>query len=235
MSLHRGFTMPGFPPLSAQLSGAAADSVRAAESLQRGGEPEHAAVMLEEALAASLAITPVIPGWLCGRLAALYRALGRLDDEVLLLEQYRDSQPDDDARTRYDARLSKARSLAERRRRTESGAVISVRNSLQTPRSRPAIHAAHPPVEVPAASLAPLADLLHQRSDAEFTALVDAGITAFLHDLRARDVPLHQVVDSLRRAARGAAVGSPAEAQALQRYSIALVRLLALHFSEERR
>jgi hypothetical protein len=227
--------MPGFPPLSAQLNGAAADSVRAADTLRHGGEPEHAALMLEEALAASLAITPVVPGWLCGRLAALYRTLGRLDDEVTLLEQYRDSQVDDDARTRYDARLSKARSLAERRRRTESGAVASVRKSIRTPRARPSLEPAHSPLAVPVASLAPLAALLHQRSDAEFAAMVDAVVAGFLHDLRARDVPLHQVVDALRGAARGPAAESAAESRALQRYSAALVRLLALHFSEERR
>lgn len=90
--------------------------------------------MLEEALAASVAMSPVLPGWLCGRLASVYRTLGRLDDEVRLLERYRESQADDDARTRYEARLSKARTLAERRRRPESGALSSVRHAMRAPR-----------------------------------------------------------------------------------------------------
>lgn len=74
-----------------------------------------------------------LPSSICGRLAAVYRALGRFDDEVILLEQYRESQVDDIARARFEARLGKARTLAERMRRRDSGAVASVREVLARP------------------------------------------------------------------------------------------------------
>ena len=74
-----------------------------------------------------------LPSAVCGRLAAVYRALGRFDDEVHLLEQYRESQVNDIARARFEARLGKARTLAERMRRRESGAISSVRDVLARP------------------------------------------------------------------------------------------------------
>ena len=58
-----------------------------------------------------------MPGWICGRLASIYRTLKRYDDEVMLLERYRESQTTEEARTRFDARLSKARAIADRKRR----------------------------------------------------------------------------------------------------------------------
>src|SRR6476620_5398926 len=122
--------MPGYRSLSAHLSGMAADHAREAEAHQRGGDPAMAAQLLEEALEASVRTRPEMPGWICGRLAALYRALKRYDDEVLLLERYRESQTSEEARTRFDARLSKARAIAERKRRTDTRALASVRRVI---------------------------------------------------------------------------------------------------------
>ena len=81
--------MPGYRSLSAHLSGTAAEHAREAELSQRDGDPEAAARLLEEALEASLRARPEMPGWVCGRLASLYRTLKRYDDEVELLERYR--------------------------------------------------------------------------------------------------------------------------------------------------
>ena len=53
----------------------------------------------------------------------VYRTLKRYDDEVELLERYRESQTSEEARTRFDARLSKARAIAERKRRPLTGAL----------------------------------------------------------------------------------------------------------------
>jgi hypothetical protein len=113
-----------------QFSGEVAEHVRYAEVLQRAGDPEEAVRMLERSLEDYSRIFPELPGWLCGRLAALYRSLKRYDDEVRLLERYRDSQFSEDARTRFDARLSKARAIAERKRRTDTRALSSVRRVI---------------------------------------------------------------------------------------------------------
>src|SRR3981081_4332624 len=128
--------MPGYKSLPSFMTGDAADQVREAEARHRIGDSVAAVHLLEEALVASVAARGAYPGWLCGRLAALYRTLGRYDDEVHLLERYRDSQTSEDARTRYDARLCKARTIAERKRRPQSGALDSVRASLGRPRTR---------------------------------------------------------------------------------------------------
>lgn len=119
--------MPGYRPLPDDTEGSAAADTRAAELLQQSGDLAGAVLVLEAALAQSLIVQQDIPGWLCGRLASLYRALERYDDEVDLLERYRESQTDDKARTRYDARLSKARAIAEKHRRRDSGALAAVR------------------------------------------------------------------------------------------------------------
>lgn len=104
--------------------------MRYAEVLQRAGDATEAVRMLEVTLDACGRVKPELPGWLCGRLAALYRGLKQYDDEVLLLERYRESQTSEDARTRFDARLSKARAIAERKRRTETRALSSVRRVI---------------------------------------------------------------------------------------------------------
>ena len=119
--------MPGYRSLSSNLSGTAAEHAREAELGQHHGDPKSAARLLEEALAASLRTRPEMPGWVCGRLASIYRTLKRFDDEVELLERYRESQTSEEARTRFDARLSKARAIAERKRRPVTGALETVR------------------------------------------------------------------------------------------------------------
>src|SRR3982750_3078416 len=119
--------MPGYRSLSTHLSGTAADHAREAELRQRGGDAEMAAQLLEEALEASVRVRPEMPGWICGRLASIYRSLKRYDDEVLLLERYRESQTSEEARTRFDARLSKARAIADRKRRPVTGALETAR------------------------------------------------------------------------------------------------------------
>jgi hypothetical protein len=122
--------VPGYKALPVEFSGPAAEHVRYAEVLQRAGDPDEAVRMLETTLELYALTTPELPGWLCGRLAALYRALKRYDDEVALLERYRESQASEDARTRFDARLSKARAIAERKRRTDTRALSSVRRVI---------------------------------------------------------------------------------------------------------
>ncbi|HUR29739.1 MAG TPA: hypothetical protein VM509_16225, partial [Planctomycetota bacterium] len=119
--------MPGYRSLSSHISGRAAEHAREAEVRQRDGDPEAAARLLEDALEASMRVRPELPGWVCGRLASIYRTLKRYDDEVLLLERYRESQSSEEARTRFDARLSKARAIADRKRRPDTGALATVR------------------------------------------------------------------------------------------------------------
>ena len=126
----KGAAVPGYKALPIEFSGPAAEHVRYAEVLQRAGDPDEAVRMLETTLDLYALTTPELPGWLCGRLAALYRALKRYDDEVTLLERYRESQSSEDARTRFDARLSKARAIAERTRRTDTRALSSVRRVI---------------------------------------------------------------------------------------------------------
>src|SRR4051812_17016481 len=128
--------MPGYRSLSTHLSGTAADHAREAELRQRGGDAEMAAQLLEEALEASVRTRPEMPGWICGRLASIYRSLKRYDDEVLLLERYRESQTTEEARTRFDARLSKARAIADRKRRPMTGALETVRQVRRRSKER---------------------------------------------------------------------------------------------------
>jgi hypothetical protein len=127
-SLREG--VPGYKALPDEFDGPAAEQVRYAEVLQRAGAAAEAVRLLELTLESCVRTKPELPGWLCGRLAALYRALKRYDDEVRLLERYRESQSSEDARTRFDARLSKARAIAERKRRTDTRALASVRRVL---------------------------------------------------------------------------------------------------------
>jgi hypothetical protein len=129
-SLQHRQGVPGYKALPDEFDGPAAEQVRYAEVLQRAGDAGEAVRLLELTLDSCAKTRPELPGWLCGRLAALYRALKRYDDEVLLLERYRESQTSEDARTRFDARLSKARAIAERKRRTDTRALASVRRVI---------------------------------------------------------------------------------------------------------
>ena len=90
------------------------------------------ATSLERTLEAELQASPVVPVWIARQLATIYRMLERYDDEVALLERFHASQTCDRLRYRYEARLSKARALAERCRRTESVATSSIRSLART-------------------------------------------------------------------------------------------------------
>jgi hypothetical protein len=249
--------MPGYRALSVTVTGSAADSAREAESLRRVGEPETAVVLLEEALLASARITPELPGWLCGRLAALYRTLARYDDEVHLLERYRESQTAEDARSRYDARLSKARTIAERKRRSDSGALRSVRKVLRTPRRRstptsssvvPALRAtplatpgstsyatgvALPDLSGPCVAL--LGELLAEPMSSDHDGRLALILAQYTAAARLNGMPVEHLVAGLRAASRAVHSDHLSEDEREARYSAALVQLLASYFSERDR
>jgi alpha-beta hydrolase superfamily lysophospholipase len=109
-----------------QPTGFTAQQIRIANALRREGNLPAAVLALELALSGCLADVPVMPATLCRRLASLYRALGRYDDEVRLLEHYRESQIDAANRMRFDARLREARALAERQRQARIPVAIAV-------------------------------------------------------------------------------------------------------------
>jgi hypothetical protein len=119
--------VPAYGALPERIVGPVADLVRDATMYEHRGELPEAIALYEEAIAESLRHRPELPGFACGRLAALLRRAKRYRDEVELLERYRASQTEDMARVRLDARLSKARILAERHRQDDCGALASVR------------------------------------------------------------------------------------------------------------
>lgn len=122
-----GAWMPGYRALADFLTGPAAEYTRLATLREEEGDLQGALVAFRAALRESLAVRPELPGFVCGRLAALYRKLECYEDEVELLERYRDSQTQEEARTRFDARISKAQAIANRKSRRDSGALASVR------------------------------------------------------------------------------------------------------------
>lgn len=229
--------MPGYKALPSFMTGETANQVREAEAAHRDGDPAAAVVLLEEALAASLAVRPEYPGWLCGRLAALYRTLGRHDDEVHLLERYRDSQTSEEARTRYDARLSKARTIADRKRRPDSGALESVRASLGRPRhrrvrNRDTAAAAPPPCPPAVASAGIIAHLAEAAAarEPEHGPAMRAALEQLVAEGRQAALPTEALVDALRKAVASAEGLSAGTRSA--RYADALVHLIALSFAE---
>jgi hypothetical protein len=122
-------------------------------------------------------MSPVLPGWLCGRLAALYRTQSRYDDEVRLLERYRESQASEDSRTRYDARLSKARAIAHKKRRSDSTALSSIRSITRRRRAE------DPRVEAPPMYAVRFSDLtMTMLRDALTTPAVDPRTQTLLRD-----------------------------------------------------
>lgn len=225
--------MPGYKALPPFMTGTAADQVREAEARHRIGDSASAVQLLEEALAASVATRPAYPGWLCGRLAALYRTLGRYDDEVHLLERYRESQSSEEARTRYDARLCKARTIAERKRRPDSGALDSVRASLGRPRTRRSRNAtvdARPGTyEVSAPTTERLTLALHAEG-ATHEHLTRMAVDQLVTEGRAAHAPARLLVDALKRASASRNGIDPAELSS--RYGAALLQLLALYFED---
>ena len=225
--------MPGYKPLPLTVIGAGADQVRQAESRRRGGDPGTAIQLLEDALEASLQLTPVLPGWLCGRLAALYRTIGRHDDEVLLLERYRDSQEVEEARTRYNARLSKARTIAERKRRSDSGALDSVRALMSRPSARRATaQRLAPDVAFSAGVLAAVTAALSRANGGDDQQALDSSLAQLCEEGHARHMPVEAIVAGLKLAYDAVADARPV-APRDTRYDSALLVLLSLYFSEQ--
>ena len=129
--------MPAYGALPERIVGPVADLVREASECEQSGEIAKAIRLYECAIEESLRVRPELPGYACGRLAALLRRMKRYSDEVELLERYRASQTDDAARVRLDARLSKAKTLEERHRGGDCGALASVRGIKKSkPRRR---------------------------------------------------------------------------------------------------
>jgi hypothetical protein len=225
--------MPGYKALPPFMTGDAADQVREAEARHRIGDSAAAVQLLEEALAVSIAARAEFPGWLCGRLAALYRTLGRYDDEVHLLERYRDSQTSEDARTRYDARLCKARTIAERKRRPQSGALDSVRASLGRPRTRRARNVTLAAPAQPAvrdAVLAALTDALHA-DEPEYPELTRIAVERLVSEGRTAGMPMELLVGALKTAT--SSTNGIDAGDLSSRYGAALIQLLALYFEED--
>ena len=232
--------MPGYRSLSRHLAGTAAEHAREAELRQRGGDPESAARLLEEALDASMRVRPEMPGWLCGRLASIYRTLKRYDDEVELLERYRESQSSEEARTRFDARLSKARAIAERKRRPSTGAletVRQVRHRSSQRRRTPSRARQTIVVTVGVASVASTGDAELRAALCDLSPTSDQRLRAALARMCAEADAGSAHMEDLVAALKGAwAETSPpadfSEAEWNERYSAALVQLLSLYFGE---
>lgn len=230
--------MPGYRSLSTHLSGTAADHAREAEAHQRGGDAAMAAQLLEEALEASVRTRPEMPGWICGRLASIYRSLKRYDDEVMLLERYRETQTTEEARTRFDARLSKARAIAERKRRPVTGALETVRQVRRRSKER----RRGPARVATVATTSAIAGLTPEQTELRSALLDispngDARLRGCLAQLcsegHERDLQMEDLVATLKTSWEAAPVPPDLSAEAWnQRRSNALVVLLALYFGE---
>lgn len=107
------------------------DTLREASEQDMKGLSQEAAVLYERAFCQAIEFGTALPSFVVGRLAVLYRRLGRFEDEIFLLERYRDSLVDDDLQARYRARLTKAYSLAAQHRGSDSVALASVRASTE--------------------------------------------------------------------------------------------------------
>ena len=228
--------MPGYPPLPNCVIGPEADRVRQADSRRRGGQLDAAVCLLEEALQACLTLNAELPGWLCGRLAALYRTLGRYDDEVLLLERFRDSQHTQDARSRYDARLSKARTIADRKRRPESVALESVRRSM---RRATAQRAPRSVARADAAGTSPFSPFVMERVTRALASTarrahrnLDVALAHLCDEAHAHAVAPEDLVAALKHA-YGALPPSRRLAVGETRYDQALLTLLAQYFKDQ--
>ena len=226
--------MPGYRSLPTSLTAPGADVVRQAEARYRDGDPRIAAQLLEEALESSLKVSPVLPGWLCGRLAALYRSLERYDDEVFLLERYRESQEDEVARARYDARLTKARAIADRKRKSgDNGPRDSVRAILQRPRRQRSKSVAASTASDTGFSTDVVTALTRALStNAEDSPEMLHAIKLMCTEARAREIPAEGVVSLVRRAAAVAATCDGNTALA-SRYDGALLLAIAHYFEQQ--
>jgi hypothetical protein len=225
--------VPGYKALPSQYSDDAADHVRYAEVLQRAGLPADAASMLESTLDACAVTAPELPGWLCGRLATLYRSLGRYDDEVLVLERYRESQSSDDARSRFDARLSKARAIAERKRRNETRALSSVRRVINGCEDEDRLDRAMPSSKDGAFAAETVSALRHAfaAADDDHRVVASAPLAALCRDALEQGHPAERVVMELKSIWQGTACAASVRAGAREAlYRDALTRTLAMYF-----
>jgi hypothetical protein len=219
-----------------EFSGPAAEHVRYAEVLQRAGDPDEAVRMLEATLELYAGTTPELPGWLCGRLAALYRALKRYDDEVVLLERYRESQSSEDARTRFDARMSKARAIAERKRRTDTRALSSVRRVIN---GREDDETPSPDIRCgddgsfPSDTVYEVREALIATAESDATPTpMDAALSRMCAEAHARRHPPERLVAALREIWR-ATPRPPVDASRWDAtYRLALTNALALYFGD---
>ncbi|MBW8768845.1 MAG: hypothetical protein JF589_03730 [Gemmatimonadetes bacterium] len=231
--------MPGYRSLSTQLSGTAADHAREAEAHQRGGDAAMAAQLLEEALEASVRTRPEMPGWICGRLASIYRSLKRYDDEVMLLERYRESQTTEEARTRFDARLSKARAIADRKRRPVTGALETVRQVRRRSKERRRGATRQPASTATTSEITGLtpAEVELRAALLDLSPSGDVRLRSCLAQLCAdgheRDLQMEDLVSTLKAVWEATPTPPDASPEAWrERRSNALVVLLALHFGE---
>jgi hypothetical protein len=228
--------VPGYKALPSQYSDDAADHVRYAEVLQRAGDPTEAARLLESTLDACARATPELPGWLCGRLAALYRSLGRHDDEVLLLERYRESQASEDAGSRFDARLSKARAIAERKRRTDTRALSSVRCVINGCEDEDMASVIIPPSDdgafSPETTVALRLAFSTAAADGDLV-MMSAPLVALCNEARARGYAAERIVVSLKLIWQGMARPAHVTGELWDAlYRDALTRTLAIYFKD---
>ncbi|MDB4899599.1 MAG: hypothetical protein JWN53_1407, partial [Gemmatimonadetes bacterium] len=77
-----------------------------------------------------------------------------------------------------------------------------------------------------------LTELLGTASDADFDGELDQVLTLCCTDARARGAPMEHLVTGLRAATQRAAGGTVSDAVRAERYTVALVRLLAIYFEE---
>jgi hypothetical protein len=229
--------LPGYKALPDEFSGPTAEQVRYAEVLQRAGDPSEAVRMLEMTLDVCARARPELPGWLCGRLAALYRALKRYDDEVRLLERYRESQTSEEARSRFDARLSKARAIAERKRRTDTHALASVRRVINGGESDD-VSIVHMPLEDDGSysndAVAMLRAALVRAAGTESTSHdLSAAVGRLCTESREREHPPERLVAAVRAVWRSTPRPPLVTADRwLTHYREAIARSLALYFDE---
>jgi len=227
--------MPGYKSLPEEFNGLAAEQVRIAEVLQRIGAREDAASLLEAALEVCAATSPELPGWLCGRLATVYRTLKRPDDEVHLLMRYRDSQRSDEARTRFDARLSKARAIAERKSRPDTRMLSSVSTAVSR---RPADPSgtqltSDGALGFAATTIPALRDALVGASTNGDDMRLDTLLLQLREESRALDAPPERTVAALKYAWRSATRPAHVNEEGWKAvYRQALTRSLALYFND---
>ena len=125
---------------------------------------------------------------------------------------------------RYDARLSKARTIAERKRRRDSGAVISVRRVIARPR------AGHAPavVRLMAPSSGFSAETMSAlvrgvQSETQFPGLLEQGLANLCAEARENDQSFEEIIAALKEAYGERTAGDSS-------YDAALLHVLSLYF-----